>query len=323
MVYALIFIIVFFSVVLIKSADISIIALRRIAKRTHTGVFAISAFILALGTSFPELFVGITSALEGESELALGVVMGSNIANISLVAGTAALIAGSVVVRGDYLRRDVSIALFAGVMPLILLIDGSLNRVDGLILLAVYVAYASSFFRERYKDIAEEHKKENFATRFFREFTHMDGDITKEYGRLFIGIALLLLSADVIVKASQSLGGMLGINVFVVGLVLIAVGTSLPELAFSVRSLEDRHPSMFFGNLLGSVIANSTLVIGLVCLISPIAIDSYSQYLIAGLTFVVVAVLFWTFIRSKHRLDRWEAFALVFVYVVFVVAEFL
>ena len=115
----------------------------------------------------------------------------------------------------------------------------------------------------------------------------------------------------------------MGINVFIVGLVLIAIGTSLPELAFSVRSLEDRHPSMFFGNLLGSVIANSTLVIGLVCLISPIVIDSYSQYLIAGLTFVVVAILFWTFIKSKHRLDRWEAVILVVVYVIFVIAEFL
>ena len=323
MVFALIFIIVFFSFVLIKSADLIIISVRRIAKRVHTGVFAISALILALGTSLPELFVGVTSALEGEPNLALGVVIGSNIANISLVAGTAALLAGKVIVRGDYLRKDVSIALLAGVLPLILLLDGSLNRVDGLILIAVYAAYASSFFRERYEDIAEEHKKENFATRFFREFTHINGDITKEYGRLFIGIALLLLSADVIVKASQSIGTMMGISIFVIGLILIAIGTSLPELAFSIRSLKSHTPSMFFGNLLGSVIANSTLVIGITCLIAPMYIDKAGQYVIAGLTFVIVSILFWTFIKSKHILERWEAFVLVFVYFVFVLAELL
>ena len=108
------------SLVLIKSADMVIVAIRRIGKTTHTGVFALSAVVLAIGTSLPELFVGITSAIEGDPSISLGDVTGSNIANISLVAGLAGFFIGRVRVHGNFLKRDVVIALIAGLLPLIL-----------------------------------------------------------------------------------------------------------------------------------------------------------------------------------------------------------
>jgi len=323
MVPALIFSLLAFSVVIIKAADFVIVALRRISKKTKTGLFALSAVILALGTSFPELFVGITSALEGTPELAFGVVIGSNIANISLVAGVSALIAGKVHVHGDFLKRDVWIALVAGLLPILLVFDGGLGRVDGLILLAVYGAYASSFFRKRYDQIAEEHKKENIFYRFMRKFSHVDGKITVEFGRLFLGIALLLFSADMIVRIAKILAETANVPVFVIGLVVLAIGTSLPEIAFSFRSLEDHQPSMFFGNLLGSTIANSTLIIGITSLVHPVKVSSVDNYFIASITFVIVSLTFWYFIKSKLRLDRWEAAVLVLLYIIFVVVEFL
>ncbi|MFC1710415.1 calcium/sodium antiporter [Patescibacteria group bacterium] len=322
MVFALIFSLLCFSAILIKAADFVIVALRRISRKTKTGVFALSAVILALGTSFPEMFVGITSALEGAPELAFGVVIGSNIANISLVVGVSALIAGKVNVHGEFLKRDVWIALVTGLLPILLVLDGSLGRVDGLILLAIYGAYASSFFRKRYDQIAKENEKESFFYRFMRRFNHIDGKITVEFGRLFLGIALLLFSADMIVRIAQILAVTANIPVFVVGLVVLAIGTSLPEIVFSFRSLEGHHPSMFFGNILGSTIANSTLIIGITSLIDPITVPSVDNYFIASITFIVVSLTFWYFIKTKLRLDRWEAAVLVLLYCIFVIVQF-
>lgn len=321
MVPALIIALIFFSFILIKSADMVIIALRRISKSSHTGVFALSAIILALGTSLPELFIGVTSAIEKSPNLALGVVLGSNIANIALVGGITALVAGKIEVHGNFLKRDVFLALIAGISPIILILDGELSRVDGLILLAAYAAYASSFFKSRYLEISQEHKKERFFYRFIRKFNNISGSRRKEYGRLFVGIALLLFAADAIVKVSGSLAVSAKIPVFVIGLIVLAIGTSLPELAFSIRSIKDRQPSMFFGNILGSTIANSTLILGLTSVIHPIVVDAVSEYLIAAAVFVLVFLFFWAFIKSKRQLDRKEAVVLLLLYAAFLIFE--
>lgn len=310
------------SLVLIKSADLVIVAIRRLSRNTGTKAFTISALILAVGTSFPELFVGITAALEGTPNLSLGDVTGSNIANISLVAGLTAFVVGRVRVAGSYLKRDVWIALVASMLPLILLIDRTLSRVDGLILLAVYFAYATSFFKRRFIEIGREQQEESFIYRFFRKFDHIDVEKRREFGRLFVGIALLLFSADAIVRLAIFLGTLAGIPNFVIGVVLVAVGTSLPELAFSLRSLGEHEPSMFFGNLLGSTIANSTLVIGIVSIIHPIKVVAVDEYLIAVAAFIIVFLSFWFFIRTKHRLDRWESGLLLLLYLAFLVAVF-
>jgi cation:H+ antiporter len=324
MIPGLIFIILIFSFLLIKSTDWVIVAIRRIARQTHTGIFALSAIILALGTSFPELFVGVTSALEGTPSVSLGDVTGSNIANIALVGGLASLFTGRIRVRGEYLRRDVLVSMIAGIIPLLLLLDRSLNTVDGLILWAVYLAYATSFFRRRFVQIGrEQQEEESFIYKFMRRFNDISISKQKrrEFGRFFVGIALMLFSADMIVRFATQLAGLAKVPEFVIGLLIVAIGTSLPELVFSFRSLEDHEPSMFFGNLLGSTIANSTLVIGTTAIIHPITLVAPNKYLVAVGTFIVVFSTFWFFIRSKHRLDRWEAFMLLLLYLSFVIVE--
>lgn len=318
-----IILLIVFSIVLIKAAEWVIVALRRIAKKTHTGAFAISAIILAIGTSLPELFVGITSAIEGAPNIALGVVLGSNIANIGLVTGLVALIVGKINIHGEYFKRDVGLALIAGLLPLALMADGVLGRVDGLVLLSVYVAYASSFFKERFTEIAKEHTKESFFFRFWKQINHIDFNITREYGRLFVGLALLLFSGEMIVKNAEGLATSLGVPIFVIGVIILAIGTSLPELAFSLRSVEDKHPSMFFGNLLGSTIANSTLIVGVTSLITPIKVVALGDYAVAVIAFVIIFSVFWLFIKSKHRLERWEGGVLILLYLTFVVVEFM
>lgn len=312
-----------FSILLIKAAEWVVISLRRIAKKSKIGVFAISAIILAVGTSLPELFVSVTSALEGAPNIALGVVLGSNITNTALIVGMVALILGKINVHGEYLKRDVSMALVAGLLPLALMADGILGRVDGFILLFAYAAYISSFFKEKFEEVTDEHNKESFFYKFLREINHVDSDITREYGKLFVSLALLLFSSEMIISASKYIATFLGIPVFVIGLIFLAIGTSLPELIFSIKSVKSGEPKMLFGNLLGSTIANSTLIVGVAAIISPITITSFVDYRNVIIAFVVVFISFWLFIKSKHRLDRWEGAILVLIYLVFVVLEFI
>lgn len=316
MIIIYILLLIIFSFLLLKSADLTVVGLRKISKKTGVKPFFLSAILLALGTSFPELFVGITSAIEQSPNLALGVVIGSNIANISLVVGLAGLSVGTIHIKGGYLKRDLWIALLSGLTPIILVSDGALTRPDGVILIAIYVAYATSFFKKRYLHVAK-------GFRFFRKINHTSKGTKRGFEKLALGIGLLLLSADMIVRISKEIAISFDVPLFIVGLIILAIGTSLPELAFSFRSLKNHESGMFFGNLLGSVIANSTIVIGITSVIHPITVTSTRGHVIAGVAFILVSLMFWNFARTKHRIDRWEAGILLLIYIAFVLIEFL
>lgn len=314
--------ILFFSFLLIKATDILVINLKRLARTTRLGEFAVTTFILALATSLPELFVGITSALEGSPNLSLGNIIGSNIADLSLVIGGAALIGGSVAVHGIFLRRDVFYAFLAGAAPMVLLFDRSLSQVDGLILLALYGFYNVAVFTERKGEmVEEEEEEEGFLRRFLRRLNHRGGG--KEMAWIFLGVALLLFSADMLVRVAKWIAFSLHVPILLIGLFLVAIGTSLPELAFELRAIRARKPEMVFGDLLGSVVANGTLVIGITSLLAPIRIQAFEEYLLATIAFVAIFALFYLFIRTKRRLERWEGVVLLGVYILFIFLEFI
>ncbi len=309
---------------LIKSADQVVLAVHRLSKNSTSVAFIISALFLAIATSLPELFVGITSGLSGISSLSFGNVVGANIANISLVAGIAAFITGGVNIHQKFVQREILIAGVAGILPFILVfIDGNLNRVDGLILIFAYLAYALSFFKERFLHIAENLREPDFFYKLFRRLNHIDVNRSKEIGRLFLGIMALLFSANILVSVAKTLAGSIGIPVFLVGLIIVSIGTTLPELVFSIRSLREGEPTMFLGNLLGSIIINSTLITGIAIVLSPIQNFIFSEYLVAFSAFIIVFFLFWLFTKSKFRLDKREALILLGLYIVFVVVEFI
>jgi cation:H+ antiporter len=319
MIFIYLFFIFLFSLLLIKATDILIINLKAFAKASRMGDFVVTTLILALATSLPEFFVGITSALEGQPNLSLGNVVGSNIANISLVIGGAALIGGSFAVRGVFLRRDVFYAFLAGAAHLFLLLDRGLSRVDGLILLALYGFYNVWVLAERRKEMTQM-EEEGIVSRFLRRLNHKG--TRRELGWIFLGMALLLFSADMIVRLAMKIALGIQIPIFLVGLFLVSVGTTLPELAFEIKVVRKQKSSMVFGNLLGSIVANGTLIIGVVSLISPIKIQAFEEYLLATVTYVVIFSIFYYFIRTKRKLERWEGAFLIGFYLAFVLAEF-
>src|SRR3989344_3842469 len=276
MIWLQLLLLIFFSLLLIKATDILTDSLQSLASLTGIGKLAITSLILAFATSIPELVVSVTAAFEENSGLALGTIVGSNIANISLVVGGAALIGGSFSVIGEFLRMDIFSVFLAGVLPLMLLIDGRLSRVDGIILL------------------------------------------------LFLGAAFLMFAADMIVKLAVSIAGGLNVPVFLIGLFLVGVGATMPELFFEIEAVKKKQAGMVLGNLFGSVVVNSTLILGIAALINPIELaGGLNAYLLSAAVFGVMFLLFWWFVRTKKKLERWEGVVLAAAYLVFALMEWL
>ena len=313
----------FFSGILVKATDILIVNLKGLAEKTSLGKFAISSFLIALGTSLPELIVGLTAALEKQPSLSLGNVIGANIANLSLVVGGAALVGGAVTVRGVFVRRDIFYAFLAGAAPMVLLFDKTLTRVDGLILLFVYGFYNTWVFYERRKTMAvvtSQLEKEGFIHRLIRRLNHRG--TRREIGWIFLGLALLLFAGEMIVRLSKQLAIIFNLPLLLVGLLVVSVGTTLPEIIFELKAVRQHQPDMVFGNLLGSIVANGTLVIGLVAFISPFRIQAFNEYLLATMAFLIIFAAFYFFIHTKHRLERREGALLLVFYLAFALIEF-
>lgn len=310
-----------FSLLLIKATDIITESLQRLAQLTHLGKFAITSLLLAFATSIPELVVGITAALDGRSSLSLGVILGSNIANLSLVIGGAAVIGGSLSVAGQFLKLDVFSVFLAGVMPLMLLLDKTLSRADGIILLLVYGVYNYGILKNQQAD-------QLTGTGRFKLMLLGEGLKSKKMNKwlawLFLGTAMLIFGADMIVKLAVMIAKTIEAPVMLVGMFLIAVGAVLPELSFEARAIKKRQAGMVLGNLTGSIVVNSTLVLGLVALINPIRLQNgLNAYLLAAAAFGVMFILFWHFVRTKKKLERWEGIALILVYFSFAIMEWL
>jgi cation:H+ antiporter len=308
---------IFFSFLLIKATEILVEALNNLAKISRMRKFALTSFLLALATSLPEIFVGVTAALEGKPSLALGNILGSNIANLSLVIGGAAMIGGTLAVSGEFLTRDLFYGFLAGVLPMILLIDDKLSQVEGLMLLAIYGVYNFTILKGKHKGMRQPGLIKKMMAKF------KDSQADRQIAWVFFGAALLIFSADGLVKTGTLIAKRFQVPVFMIGLFLVSVGTSLPELSFELKAITKKEVGMVFGDLLGSIVANSTLVLGLTALIEPIVLQSgFEVYLTAAIAFVLVFFFFWVFVRTKKKLERWEGVVLFLIYLLFVIFEF-
>ena len=318
MLFLYLLLLIFFSFLLIKSTEVLVQALNSFSKTSRIGKFAITSSFLALTTSLPELFVGITAALEGRSSLSLGNVLGSNIADISLVIGGAALVGGTIAVVGEFLKKDIFPTFLAASFPLILLIDGSLSKVDGLLLLLIYGIYNYTVLLKKKR---EKYTPSQLTRKILRRFNQKE--TKKQMVWILFSSILLVFSADVLVKVAGAIAQSFKMPLFLIGLVLVAIGTSLPELSFEMGAVRKKEAGMVFGNLLGSIVANSTLILGITALMNPIIlIGGFRPYLVATTSFLFIFLLFWLFVHTKKKLERWEGLVLIIVYLLFILLEF-
>jgi cation:H+ antiporter len=305
---------------LIWGTRISIAAFDTLSVKLGVRKLALAAVFVAISTSLPELFVSVAAVAEGTPEVSVGNVLGSNLANIGLIVGGSALVAGSIAVVGDYLKREFASALIVGILPFILFIDGGLDVVDGFILIGVYFIYVKQIvFAGRHVSLAEKGiKRYGIITRL--KMMHRN-HAEKILAKLLVGVGIVIVSADVLVKFVSSLALGLGVSVFVVSFLVVAVGTSLPELVLSLGAIARKETALMFGNILGSTVVNSTLILGITAVLSPVAVNSVKGvgWILGG--FVLLFVLFWWFSFSRRRLTRIEGGTLLVVYFVIVLIQ--
>jgi cation:H+ antiporter len=300
---------------LVRSGTWVVAGLVRIAKSLEWKEFVLSFILMAIVSSLPEFFVGISSAFHGKPELSFGNVIGSNIINLTLAVAIGVLLAKGLKTSGSLFRETSLYTVAIAFLPILLIIDGQLSRTDGLILIGVLLFYFRYLFKQQKKF------SEVFSNKFKRNWQQFKLFL-KDLVLLFGGTAVLLLSAEGIVWSTSYLAALLGIPLIIVGTLIVALGTNLPEIIFGIRSVAMGHKDMLLGSLMGSVITNSTLVLGATALISPLKISDFSLYLNGILFVVITAFLFFIFSKTNKEINQKEAVILLIIYVLFVCSQF-
>jgi cation:H+ antiporter len=264
--------------------------------------------IVSVGTSAPEIVVSINAALSGSGELAIGNALGSNLANMGLVLAITLLIA-PVPVHRHLIRQECPALLLITAVAGLCLYNADLSRLEGMILILLVVPLLAVVIKYK-KGHAKDTQVENITT-----FSN------RQAGFLFItGLVVLLVSADIAVWGASSVASYLGISELVIGLTVIAIGTSLPELAASVMSALKGHHDIAIGNIIGSNLFNILLVMGLAGSIQAISLDytvfSRDYVAMTVLTLVMVALIAWALRGSsgKGTLSRTAGFTLLILY---------
>ncbi len=297
------------------STKLMINSFKKLTRNSNKGKFALSGLFIAAGTSIPELVIAIEFALKAKPEISLGNILGSNIADLSLVIGGATLLSGRLKVVSTIVKNDVYYTFLIATAPLLLLSDGKLDRVDGIILLLLYFVWQSIIFSKQ-KD-----RKTGLFSRLRTKSKSMFSQ-PKLVITLLVGLIGLLISAELIVNTAVSLASQLNIPSFILGVFILGVGSSLPELAFQTTAIKNKEGEIVFGDLLGSIVANSSLIMGITVLISPLTLSNHWDYFTTILFFLIIFSLFYTFIKTKLVLEKWEAAFLVASYLIFLALKF-
>lgn len=294
----------------------------RLARSFGISALIIGLTIVAIGTSMPELIVSVDAALRGSSDISVGNIIGSNIANIGLILGVAGLIS-PMVVKTSLVRREIPIMVGVTLLLLLLVGDGEISQGDGILLLVGMVAFISLLiYSEQRASQAEQALEAGVEAELERE---IDGEITakqrpREALRVLLGIALLVLGARLTVDGAVALARGIGVSELVIGITLVAVGTSLPELATSVVAAFRREADISIGNVVGSNIANILLILGVTSVIRPIEVAPQVIRLDIWVALGFALVLFPFALNQK--LTRWEAGVLLAVYISYILVTF-
>ncbi len=233
--------------------------------------------VAAFATSAPELAVGVNAALSGTPQIAIGDALGSNVVNIGLVLGAVLVIAPLMLSRRD-VRRDLPMVIVAPLILGLLTLDGRLDRIDGAVLVTVFVAWAGTTIRHAVRD------------RYGVPIVTGDQPARRAWAMTGLGIALLLIAGRLVVIAAQGIGETLGLDPFIVGATLVALGTSMPELATAVVSRLRSHGELGAGTVMGSNIFNSLWIVGVVALIRPSALH-VDELVVAAIAGAMVGML--------------------------------
>ena len=296
---------------LIWSADRFVLGASTTARNLGVSTLIIGLTIVSFGTSAPEIITSATAALRGSPELAIGNVLGSNIANIGLVLGITALVC-PIIIPASLLKEELPVLLRVTFAALFIFQDLYLNWLDGTILL-VLLALFTWFVLKIKKSLSDTKLLEN------DEVAEFIADIStaKSLGLMFLGLLTLLVSANVLVYGATGIAKAFGVSEVIIGLTVVAIGTSLPELAASVTSVLKGHHELAIGNVVGSNILNLLLVLPVPAFLAPLYIDAVVFWRDAGamLAMTLLLTVFLVFkIKSRQKFGRFLGAVLLLLY---------
>ena len=255
-------------VVLVWSADRFVDGAVGVAQFLGMSTFLIGMLVVGFGTSAPEMVVSILSAMNDTPQLALGNAYGSNIANIALILGATAVVA-PVVVKKQAMQRDIPILILMTGLTFLLLMDGNVSFVDGIVLLVAFVLLTLFNIWLEMKDKRQREKTENDENSISTE-SSANGSILKSLLWLVVGLVLLIVSSRMLVWGAVNIAQALGVSDLLIGLTIVAIGTSLPELASSIAAARRGENDLAVGNVIGSNLFNTLVVVGIAAVIAPI-----------------------------------------------------
>lgn len=287
-------------VVVLKGADWLTDGAVNIASRFGVSQMVIGLTIVAMGTSMPELCVSMVSALKGTPDLAVGNVVGSNTLNTLLIVGCSALVA-PIMVKRSSVRRDIPFAVLASLLMLIFCLDGGIDRLDAALLFILFAVFM--FVTVKYG--------KNEGT----EAKTTAGPLGKATLLLVVGLVCLILGSNLFVDNASFIASTLGVSDAVIGLTIVAGGTSLPELATSMVSAKKGNSDIAIGNVIGSNVFNILMIIGVTGLVKPMHIKG-----ITSLDLIVMLasiLLLWFFCRTTYKVKRWEGAVLAISYIAY------
>jgi cation:H+ antiporter len=301
-------------VALVVGAEALVKGAARLAARTGMSPVVIGLTVVAFGTSAPELAVSLGAAIRDEADLAVGNVVGSNIANVLLVLGISSVVGGALVVADRIVRIDVPIMLVLSVLVLLFGLDNELGRLEGIAFVLILIGYISwTVVAARREPAAIQEEFEEF------DAEHLgDSSAWRDAGFLVAGLALLVIGATALVEAATDIAEALGVSQLVIGLTVVAIGTSLPEVATSVVAAMRGQRDLAVGNAVGSNLFNILAVLGLTATLSPSSLpipDSALQLDIPVMIAVSIACL--PIFAYNFSLQRWEGVVFLAFYAMY------
>lgn len=300
-------------IILVWSADLFVEGAAAVARYLGMSPLLIGMVIIGFGTSAPELSVSALSALQGNPGIALGNAYGSNITNIALILGCVALI-NPITVHSQIIRKELPILFMVTLFVIFQLYDGHLSRFDALLQLAVFVMVMAWMIRQDLK------KPDSFEQEVEEELEEHAMSISQAWIWLIAGLALLVLSSRLLVWGAVSIAQDLGVSDLVIGLTIVAIGTSLPELASSVAAARKGEHDLALGNIIGSNLFNTLAVVGLAGSIHPLDIPSeiiHRDWPLMTLLTIALFALGYNRNGGNGQISRLEGSGLLAVYIAY------
>lgn len=288
-------------IVVIKGADWLTSGAVGMAERIGVPQIIIGLTIVAMGTSMPEFFVSLLSAINGTPDLAVGNIVGSNIFNALLIVGCAAMVA-PIAIQRTTVKKDIPVAVFASLLLMGMTLDGQISRIDAAILFVIFLAYLWITLRGAKTEEGSRQEEEKKPM-----------PVLKAVILVIFGLACLIFGSDVFVDNATAIAHAMGISDAVIGLTIVAGGTSLPELATSVVAAKKGNSGIAIGNVLGSNVFNILMILGVTGLITPMTISGIT---VVDLSMMVISmILLWLFSFTKYRIERWEGVLLAAIFI--------